>query len=156
MNTFNFVTSLNKHFQLKIHLTVCLAQSNLASFSLFLIRQRFCYILPFCYVLPFYYISSFCYISLTVCLGFIFVTVILYSTLLLHFTFQWHLNNICYILLHLTFLLHSCDSLSTSSCMTRNLAFRKRMVASVKKKAIHTLYGKTIQKFSKTVDIKWH
>lgn len=130
MNTFNFVTSLNKHFQLKIHLTVCLAQSNLASF---------CYILPFCYVLPFYYISSFCYISLTVCLGFIFVTVILYSTLLLHFTFQLHLNNVCYILLHLTFLLHSCDSLSTSSCMTRNLAFRKRMVASVKKKKQFTL-----------------
>lgn len=102
------MTSLNKHFQLKIHLTVCLAQSNLASFSLFLDNV----FATFCYVLPFYYISSFCYISLTVCLGFTFVTVILYWHLLLHFTFQLHLNNVCYILLHLTFLLHSCHSLS--------------------------------------------
>lgn len=86
----------------------------------------------------FYYTLLFCYIPVTVCLGFTFVTVILYSS----------------FLLHLTFLLHSCDSLSTSSCMTRNLAFRKRMVASVKKKAINTLYEKTIQKFSKTINIK--
>lgn len=131
MNTFNFVTSLdNKHFQLKIHLTVCLAQSNLASFSLFLDNVFATFYLFVTFYL--FITSHLFYISLTVCLGLIFVTVILYSTLLLHFTFQLHLNNPCYILLHLTFLLHSCDSLSTSSCMTRNLAFRKRMVASVK------------------------
>lgn len=110
MNTFNFVTSLNKHFQLKIHLTVCLTQSNLASFSLFLDNVFATFYLFVTFYL--FITSHLFYISLTVCLGFTFVTVILYWHLLLHFTFQLHLNNVCYILLHLTFLLHSCDSLS--------------------------------------------
>lgn len=106
------MTSLNKHFQLKIHLTVCLAQSNLASFSLFLdnVFATFYLFVTFYLFITSHLFVTFLWQSV---LDLQFVTVILiYWHLLLHFTFQLHLNNVCYILLHLTFLLHSCDSLS--------------------------------------------